>query len=126
MEFLFWRFIMRRMLVNLLLSAAMLYLISFIIPGIRLNGFTSALIAAFVLGLVNAVIKPIIQLLALPITILTLGLFSLVINALMLMLTSSFVRDFHVDGFWTAFIASIALSLLNLLFIKDRKESSTD
>ena len=112
---------MRKMLINLLLSAAMLYLISFIFPGITLNGFTSALVAAFVLGLVNAVIKPIIHLLALPITIITLGLFSLVINALMLMLTSSLVRNFHVDGFLTAFIASIALSLLNLLFIKDRE-----
>ena len=117
---------MRRMLVNLLLSAAMLYLISFIIPGITLSGFTSALVAAFVLGLVNAVIKPIIQLLALPITIITLGLFSLVINALMLMLTSSIVRDFHVNGFLAAFLASIALSLLNLLFIRDREESSAD
>jgi len=115
---------MRKMLINLLLSAAMLYLISFIFTGITLNGFTSALVAAFVLGLVNAVIKPIIQLLALPITIITLGLFSLVINALMLMLTSSLVRDFHVDGFLTAFIASIALSLLNLFFINDREVSS--
>jgi putative membrane protein len=110
---------MRRMLVNLLLSAGMLYLISLVFTGVTLSGFASALVAALVLGFVNAIIKPIILLLTLPITLLTLGLFSLVINALMLMLTSSLVSGFHVDGFITALMASIVLSLLNLFFVKD-------
>ena len=111
---------MKRMLVNLLLSAVLLYVIAWVFPGITINGFGTAIIAAFVLGLVNAFIKPVLNLLALPLTIITLGLFSLVINALMLILVSSLVSGFHIHGFFTAFFASILLSLLNILFIKDR------
>ena len=110
---------MKRILINLLLSAVMLYVIAWIFPGITVNSFSSALIAAFVLGLINAFIKPVISLLALPLTIVTLGLFSLVINALMLILASNLVSGFQVNGFLTAFLASIVLSLLNLLFIKE-------
>ena len=115
---------MRKIIVNLLLSAALLYLITLIIPGIRLDGFGAALVTALVLGLINAIIKPVISLLALPITILTLGLFSLVINALMLSLASSLVSGFHISSFGSAFFASIALSILNMLFINDSEKSS--
>ncbi|MDR1558369.1 MAG: phage holin family protein [Clostridiales bacterium] len=112
---------MRKFLVNLLLSAAMLYVLAWIFPGVSLSGFGSALIAALVLGCINAFIKPVISLLALPLTIVTLGLFSLVINALMLSLVSFVVPGFHISGFFTAFFAAIVLSLLNLLFLKDRE-----
>ena len=111
---------MRRILANLLLSAAMLYIISWIFSGIVIDGFGTALVAAFVLGLINAIIKPIISFFTLPLTIITLGLFSLVINAFMLSLASSFVTGFYIDSFATAFVASIVLSILNLLFIKKR------
>ncbi len=112
---------MRKIIVNWVLSSVCLYILSYLFHGIHFESFGSALIAALVLGLVNAVIKPIISLLSLPVTILTLGLFSLVINALMLMLTSRFVSGFVVSSFGTAFLASIVLSILNMLFIKERK-----
>ena len=113
---------MRKIIINLLLSAAMLYLISWIFPGIVMRSFGTAIVAALVLGLVNAFIKPIICLLSLPLTILTLGLFSLVINALMLLLASSLMGGrFYIDGFATAFLAAILLSLLNTFFIKDQE-----
>ena len=111
---------MRRVLVNLLLSAVMLYIISRIFSGIVIDGFETALVAALALGLINAIIKPIISFFAIPLTIITLGLFSLVINALMLSLASSFVSGFYIDSFATAFFASIVLSVLNLL-ITDTK-----
>ncbi|MDR3240051.1 MAG: phage holin family protein [Clostridiales bacterium] len=111
---------MKRLLINWVLSAICLYVIAWLFPGITLSGFMSAMIAALVLGLVNALIKPIISLLTLPLTIVTLGLFSLVINALMLMLTSHVVSGFSVNGFGTAFFAAIVLSVLNLLFLSGR------
>ncbi|MDR2648814.1 MAG: phage holin family protein [Clostridiales bacterium] len=112
---------MKKLLVNLLLSAAMLYVLSWIFPGVKLSGFGTSLIAALVLGCINAVIKPVINLLALPLTIVTLGLFSLVINAMMLSLASYLTPGFYISGFMTAFFASIVLSVLNLLFISDRE-----
>ena len=114
---------MRRIIVNLLLSAFLLYVISWIFPGMAINGFGTAVFAAFVLGLINAIIKPIISLLSLPLTIITLGLFSLVINALMLSLASHLVVGFYINSFSTAFFASIILSVFNLLFIKERNKT---
>jgi len=111
---------MKKILVNWVLSAFCLYILSFLFSGIYFSGFGAALVAAVVMGLVNVIVKPILSILSLPITILTLGLFSLVINALMLMLTSSFVPGFSIGGFGTAFFAAIVLSVLNMLFI-DRK-----
>jgi putative membrane protein len=108
---------MKKTLINWLLSALLLYLVAWILPGFSITGIVTALVAALVLGLVNAFIKPIIQILTLPITLLTLGLFSIVINAVMLSLTATLVRGFAIDSFVTALLASIALSILNLLFI---------
>lgn len=96
-------------------NAIALYIVSQIVPGIRLTGFGSALVAVIIMGLVNTLIKPILFLLTLPVTILTLGLFSLVINALMLMLVSVLVSGFKVDGFGAAFVGSIVLSLITML-----------
>ena len=111
---------MKKTLVNWVLSAFCLYILSFLFSGIHFSGFSAALIAALVMGLVNAIVKPILSILSLPITLVTLGLFSLVINALMLMLTSSLVPGFSVAGFGTAFFAAIVLSVLNMVFI-DKK-----
>ena len=112
---------MKRFLINLLISALILYALTWIFPGITISSFGTAIVAALVLGLINAIIKPIISFLALPLTVLTLGLFSLVINALMLLLASNLVSGFHIDSFLTALFASIVMSLINLLFLKDRK-----
>jgi putative membrane protein len=80
-------------------------------PGVHVAGFTTALIVAVVLGLLNIFIKPILVILTLPVTILTLGLFLLVINALIILLCTNIVGGFSVDSFWTAFLFSIILSL---------------
>jgi len=96
-----------------ILNALALYSVASIVPGIHLSNFTSALVAVVVIGLINSLIKPIIFLLTLPITILTLGIFSLIINALMLLLAGSVISGFRVDGFGAALLGSLLLSLVS-------------
>lgn len=100
---------------NWFLSALALLIVSRVISGIHLDDFGAALIAVIILGLVNALIKPLILLLTLPLTIVTLGLFALVINAFMLMLAGSFISGFRVDGFGSALIGSILLSVISMV-----------
>jgi putative membrane protein len=102
-------------LISWILSTLVILVVSYLLPGVLLTGFVSALIASLVLGVVNAFIKPFLVLLTLPINILTLGLFTLVINALLVMLVSYLVPGFKVDGFWWALIFSIMLSITNWL-----------
>lgn len=82
--------------------------------GIRFSTTTSLIISALLLGFANAVIRPLLVILTFPLTLLSLGLFILVINALMLMLVSWLVRGFTVSGFWTAFFASLFISVMSL------------
>jgi putative membrane protein len=89
-------------------------LVGWLVSGIRIADGKAALIAALVLGAANIFVRPVIVLLTLPLTILTLGLFLIVVNAGMLMLTSGLVAGFKVDGFKSALLGSIVLSLLNL------------
>ncbi len=100
---------------NWVLNALALYLVSRIVIGIHLADFGSALIAAVIIGLVNALIKPVLILLTLPLNLLTLGLFTFVINALMLLLASNFTPGFKIDGFGTALVGSVLLSLISTL-----------
>ena len=109
---------MGKLLMHWAISAIFLYVLSFLFSGIIINSVMAAVVAAVVLGLINATLKPLLQLISLPITFLTLGIFYLVINAFMLMLVSALVPGFSVHGFWTAFFASIVLSLLNAVFVK--------
>jgi putative membrane protein len=104
-----------RILLNWLLSALSLLIVTRVVPGFIVKGFGTALIAAVVIGLVNATIGLVLKLLTLPLTILTLGIFWLIINALMLMLASALVPGFKVDGFLPAFLGAILLSLVNML-----------
>jgi putative membrane protein len=104
-----------RILLVWLLNALALIAVAYLVPSIHVASFTSALIAALVLGLVNAVIRPILVLLTLPVTVLTLGLWILVINALLFWFVGSFVRGFVVDGFWAGFIGSILFSIVSWL-----------
>jgi putative membrane protein len=106
---------MLKIIANWVLNALALLLVSKIVTGITLVDFWSALVAVFVMALVNALIKPVLLLLTLPITILSLGLFTFVINALMLLLASQFTPGFKVDGFGTALIASILFSVISML-----------
>jgi len=101
-------------LLRLLIHMAAISLIAYLLPRLMwVDGWGSALLAAFLLGIVNALIRPFFILLTLPLTILTLGLFLLVINALMLWLVAGLVSGFHVNGFWGAFFGSILISLVS-------------
>jgi putative membrane protein len=113
-----------RILLVWLINAIALIAVAYLLPSISVSSFTSALIAALVLGLVNAIIRPVLVLLTLPVTVITLGLFILVINALLFWFVGSILQGFHVQGFWGAFIGSILFSivswLLSTLVLKDR------
>jgi putative membrane protein len=101
------------LLLHWLISTASLLVVTYIIPGIKVDGLGTALIASIVIGLVNATIGFVLKILTLPLTILTLGIFWLVINALMLELASALVPGFIVNGFWSAFFGAIILSLVS-------------
>jgi putative membrane protein len=96
-------------------NALVLILITYVVPGVDIASFYTALIVALVLGLVNAVIRPIIILLTLPINILTLGLFTLVVNAAMFMLVATVVKGFTITSFWSAFLAALIYALFSML-----------
>lgn len=97
------------------ITALSLWLTSFIFHGISFANKKSLFISALLLGLANAVIRPIIVILTIPLTLVTFGLFLLVINALMMLLVSALVPGFRISGFWTAFFASIVVTLLSLI-----------
>ena len=104
-----------KLLFKWLLSATSLLLVAYIYSGVEVNSFTSALIAAFVIGLFNVVLRPVLVVLTLPVTIVTLGLFLFVINALMFWAAASVLNGFHVAGFGAALLGSLIYSLLGLL-----------
>jgi putative membrane protein len=97
------------------INAVLLMLIPYVVPGVAIKNFWTALVAALVLAFVNALIKPVLILLTLPINLLTLGLFILVINALMFWLVSAVVKGFYISGFWPAFFAALAFSIFSLV-----------
>ncbi|PWK12998.1 phage holin family protein [Tumebacillus permanentifrigoris] len=104
-----------RLIWNWIISAVSLLIVAWLFPKISIDTVGAAFVAALVLGLVNAVIRPILQVLALPITLITFGIFALVINAAMLLVTSSFVAGFHVETFASAFFGSIVLSIVSAI-----------
>ena len=97
------------------ITALSLWVASHIFKGIRFADTGSLIVSALLLGFANAIVKPLLIVLTLPLTLLTLGLFLLVINALMILLVSSLVRGFTVSGFWTAFFASIFITVLSFV-----------
>lgn len=101
------------LVINWVISGVAIVISAYLLPGIHLSGFKAALLTALVLGLINAFIKPVLSLLTLPLTILTLGLFSLVLNALLIMLVTKIVPGFQVQGFWWAVAFSVVLTLVN-------------
>ncbi len=98
--------------IRLVLLAVAVFISAYILPGIELTNPWYALLVALVLSVVNVTVRPIIQVLTLPLTLFTLGLFLLVINALMVLLVDYLLDDFAVSGFWTAFFFSIVITLL--------------
>jgi len=101
-------------LAHLILTAALLLLVANLVRGVQLQGWGSALVGAIVLGFVNAIIRPLMVLLTLPFTILTFGLFLLVVNAMVLWLVAILVPGIRVQGFGPAFLGSLVLTFLNM------------
>lgn len=97
------------------ITAVSLWAASHIFHGVRFEGAASLIVSALLLGFANAIVKPLLIVLTLPLTFLTFGLFLLVINALMILLVSALVKGFTVTGFWTAFFASIFISVLSFV-----------
>ncbi|HLU20053.1 MAG TPA: phage holin family protein [Pusillimonas sp.] len=96
-----------------ILNAVALLIVAYILPGITVASFWSALIAALVLGLLNTLVKPVLVLLTLPVTIVTLGLFLLVINALVFWFAGSVLKGFQVNGFWWAMLGALVYSIIS-------------
>ena len=99
------------MLFRLITTTLAVLLVTYLLPGVHIDGVIAALILAIVLAILNVLVKPLLILLTLPITILTLGLFLLVINALIILLAAEIVPGFSIDGFWWAVLFSIILSI---------------
>lgn len=101
------------MIIGWILNALAILGAAYLLPGVELEGFVTALVLSLILGLINVFVKPIVLLLTLPATILTLGLFIFVINALMILLADYFIAEFSVQSFWWALLFSIVLSVFN-------------
>jgi len=112
------RFIMR-----IVVTSIVAFGLSYLLSGIEIDSFWTAIVVAIVLAILNAIIKPLLIILTLPITIVTLGLFLFVINALIILLASHFVSGFRVDGFWWALLFSLLLSLVTSVLYKEEKET---
>ncbi len=104
-----------RLLIVWLINAAALLALPYVFPWVSVATFGTALVAALALGLINTLIRPLLILLTLPATVLTLGLFIFVINGLLFWWVGSFVEGFHVGGFWSAFFGAIVYSLISWL-----------
>lgn len=105
-------------LISWIVSAMVVFSIAYIVPGVRVADFTTSLVVALVLGIINAFLKPILLILTLPINLLSLGLFTFVINALLILLVSKIVPGFVVDGFLTALVFGVILSIANTFVYK--------
>lgn len=104
-----------KMLIHVLVTALALLFVAYVIPGISVENFYAALLASIVLGLLNLIVKPILVILTLPITLLTLGLFLLVINAGLFLLAAQFLDGFYVENLLTALVGSILVSFVSAL-----------
>lgn len=111
-----------KLLISWLITSMSVFITSQLLPGVRIDSFGTAFIVALVLGIINAVVRPILFILTLPITILTMGLFALFLNVLMILAADYFVAGFSIDNFWWALIFGIVLSIINSVlnsFIKE-------
>lgn len=105
-----------KVLLSILIMAIAVAVADYIIPGVALNTFVTAIVVGIVMGLINSLIRPVLLVLTLPINVVTFGLFTLVINALMVMLAGWIVPGFEVAGFWSALLFSLVISLLKMMF----------
>lgn len=104
-----------KLIVRWILLAVALLFVTHVVPGVVVTSFGAAMLAAFVLGLLNTLVRPILVLLTLPVTVLTLGLFLFVINAMMFQFAGYLLDDFQVQGFWQALLGSVLYSLWGMV-----------
>lgn len=113
------------LIIRLLINALAVFILAHVLNGVVVDGYTGAIIVAVVLSILNLLVKPVLVILTLPVTILTLGLFLIVINALIILLADKLIDGFGVSSFWTAVLFSILLSILQSIlqsFFKDDKK----
>ena len=112
------------------LNALALLTVAYVLPGIHVDGFTAALVAALILGLINTMLRPLLILLTLPVTVVTLGFFILVINGLLFWFAGSVLKGFEVNGFWVgvigALLYSIFSSVLGMIFFEKKSSPKKD
>lgn len=112
-----------KFVIKVLVSSIAVVIGSYFMPGVQVDAFITAIVVAFVLGLLNALLRPVIVVLTIPVTVMSLGLFLLVINAFMIQLAAYFVKGFEVSSFWTALFFSIILSIITWLLELPAKAS---
>ena len=103
-------------IIRFLLNGLAVFLAAYILPEVDVDGYGTALLVALILAIANVIVKPILVVLTIPITIVTLGLFLLVINALIILMVDYLISDFYVGGFWWALLFSLIMSIFNSLF----------
>ncbi len=108
------RYNITQLAINWLVATLAIVISTYLVPAVQVSGLWAALVTALVLGIINACLRPLLLVLTLPINVLTLGLFTLVINAALIMLTSALVQGFYVPGFWWALFFSVVLMLVNM------------
>ncbi len=109
-----------RFLLKILLTAVIVVITAYILPGIHIDDFVAAIIVAFILAILNGLLKPLLIILTIPVTIITFGLFLFVIDAVIILIAGSFVSGFFVDGFWWALLFSLIMSFFSSMFgLKD-------
>jgi putative membrane protein len=106
---------MKYLLVKWVVNSTALLVVAHIVSGVTLDNWRTVFVAALVLGLLNAFLRPVLIVLTLPVTVLTLGLFTLFINAFLFYMAAHLVRGFHVEGYWQAFVAAFVFSLISFL-----------
>ena len=111
-----------KFIIRMILTGAVAFALAWLIPGIEIDTFWTSIVLALVLAVLNAIVKPILVVLTLPITIVTLGLFHFVINALIILLADAFINGFFVEGFWPALFFSILLSVITSLMFNEKDE----
>ena len=113
-------------ILRIIISAVVAFALSYVLNGVHIQSFVTALVLAIVLGLLNLIVKPILIILTLPITLFTFGLFLFVINALIILLAAKFVNGFRVDGFWWALLFSLLLSVLTSFLYRKSTQTNND
>jgi putative membrane protein len=109
-------------IMRIVVSSIVAFGLSYILSGVHIDTFWTAIVLALVLAILNAIVKPILFVITIPITLLTLGLFYFVLNALMIILADKFIKGFAVDGFWWALLFSLLLSIVTSVLYKEKKE----